>query len=192
MWPECCACFSCRFSIVRPRATGFFGQITEQLLSAEGLRPSVRVSGQDNGCCLCLVEDGGERTFLSAHGAEYRFDPQWLKDLDPASLDYVYVCGIELEEPTKGDAGLASLASRSAGFFAPGARLSHLDDACWQAIAACRPILHLNEAEAFWLSGMHEIRAAAQTLRQRFNNAVIITCAQRGAVSLRRCRGFFM
>ena len=83
-----------------PTGDGIFGQITEQLLSAEGLRPSVRVSGQDNGCRLCLVEDGGERTFLSAHGAEYRFDPQWLKDLDPASLDYVYVCGIELEEPT--------------------------------------------------------------------------------------------
>lgn len=165
-----------------PTGDGLFGQITEKLLNEEGLQPTVRVKGQDNGCCLCLVEDSGERTFLSTHGAEYGFDEQWLADLDPAQLDYIYICGIELEEPT----GLAMLnwIHTHPGpqvFFAPGARLMHLDDRRWQAIAECHPILHLNEAEVFWLSGKQEIRSAAAVLRERFKNAVIITQGAEGA-----------
>lgn len=57
----------------------------------------------------------------------------------------------------------------------------HLDDRRWQAIAECHPILHLNEAEAFWLSGKQEIRSAAAVLRERFKNAVIITQGAEGA-----------
>ena len=166
-----------------PTGDGIFGQITGKLLSEEGLSPAIVVKGWDNGCCLCLVEDSGERTFLSTHGAEHGFCEEWLADLDSAQLDYVYVCGIELEEPT----GLAMLKwlREHPGpqvFFAPGARLMHLDSSRWQAIEACRPILHLNEAEACWLSGNQSVEAAARTLRGRFGSAVIITRGELGAV----------
>ena len=58
----------------------------------------------------------------------------------------------------------------------------HLDSSRWQAIEACRPILHLNEAEACWLSGNQSVEAAARTLRGRFGSAVIITRGELGAV----------
>lgn len=166
-----------------PTGDGVFGQLTEKLLREEGLSPAVRVKGQDNGCCLCLVEDSGERTFLSTHGAEYGFCEEWLADLDPAQLDYVYVCGIELEEPS-GQAMLKWLRDHPGPqvFFAPGARLMHLDAFHWQQMEACRPILHLNEAEACWLSKTGEIEEAARTLHDRFGQAVIITRGEQGAV----------
>ena len=166
-----------------PTGDGVFGQLIEKLLREEGLSPAVRVTGQDNGCCLCLVEDSGERTFLSTHGAEYGFCEEWLADLDPAQLDYVYVCGIELEEPS-GQAMLKWLRDHSGPqvFFAPGARLMHLDALRWQEMEACRPILHLNEAEACWLSKTKEIEEAARTLHDRFGQAVIITRGEQGAV----------
>ena len=55
-------------------------------------------SDEENGCCYCLVEPDGERTFLCVHGAEYRFRAQWLSQLDPASYGWLYLCGIDLEE----------------------------------------------------------------------------------------------
>lgn len=67
-------------------------------------------------------------------------------------------------------------------FFAPGARLMHLDSSRWQAIEACRRSLNLNEAEACWLSGNQSVEAAARTLRGRFGSAVIITRGELGAV----------
>ena len=58
----------------------------------------------------------------------------------------------------------------------------HLDSSRWQAIEACRPILHLNEAEACWLSGSQSVEMAAKALRGRFGSAVIITRGEQGAV----------
>ena len=55
---------------------------------------------QENGCCYCLVEKSGERTFLSLHGAEYTFDEAWVRD---RSADWTYVCGLEIEEKNGGD-----------------------------------------------------------------------------------------
>jgi len=40
------------------------------------------------------VEDGGERTFLSDHGAEYRFRPEWFSLLSGADYSGVYLCGL--------------------------------------------------------------------------------------------------
>ena len=49
-----------------------------------------------NGCCYCLVEPDGERTFLSIHGAEYTFDAAWMGAYQAQSYDFGYVCGLEV------------------------------------------------------------------------------------------------
>ena len=40
----------------------------------------------ENGCCYCMVETGGERTFIVDHGIEYTFYETYLKNIDTASI----------------------------------------------------------------------------------------------------------
>ena len=53
---------------------------------------------QKNGCCYCLVDDSGERTFICEHGAEYFYQASWFDQLDANNYQQVYVCGLEIEE----------------------------------------------------------------------------------------------
>lgn len=91
-----------RITLASPVGAGVFGEIVERELLKEGLSISIRTE-KDNGCCYCFVEDGGERTFLSIHGGEYTFDREWMREIDSTEYDFVYVGGLEIEEPT-GDA----------------------------------------------------------------------------------------
>jgi sugar/nucleoside kinase (ribokinase family) len=61
--------------------SGLYGNRVRDALHAEGIEPFVRLE-EENGCCYCLVEPGGERTFLSLHGAEYRFSRSWMTNVD--------------------------------------------------------------------------------------------------------------
>ena len=55
-------------------------------------------SDEENGCCYCLIEPDGERTLPLRARREYRFQAQWLSRLDLDPFDWLYLCGIDLEE----------------------------------------------------------------------------------------------
>ena len=57
---------------------GVFGAFVRDQLQTLPFAQPVYLPDAANGCCYCLVEAGGERTFLSIHGAEYSFDPAWM------------------------------------------------------------------------------------------------------------------
>ena len=81
----------------------------------------------ENGCCYCLVDENGERTFLSVHGAEYTFNHEWMENIDISQISMIYVCGLEIEEPTGDD--LISWLEQHRGpqiFFAPGPRIRQI------------------------------------------------------------------
>lgn len=81
-----------------PIGSGIFANILNGLLEKENKKPWIKLDGIDNGCCICLVNKDGERTFLSRHGAEYLFNQEWLKDVNDQDLDFIYVCGLEIED----------------------------------------------------------------------------------------------
>ena len=81
-----------------PVGTGVWGDWVRSALARQNVDSAVPPVDEPNGCCYCLVEPDGERTFLCEHGAEYHFHPEWFDAL-PA-FDGVYVCGLEIEEPT--------------------------------------------------------------------------------------------
>jgi sugar/nucleoside kinase (ribokinase family) len=82
-----------------PIGGGIYGRIVEEHFAAQSINP-IAVLEKENGCCYCLVEPAGERTFLSLHGLEYSFSRKWLKNLDFSKIDSVYICGLEIEEST--------------------------------------------------------------------------------------------
>ena len=65
-------------TFISPVGGGTYGDYVAKQLKSKGIPVAIRVPEQENGCCYCLVEANGERTFLSYHGVEYTFQKDWM------------------------------------------------------------------------------------------------------------------
>lgn len=168
---------------------GVFSDFVRAHLDNAGFRGPITVPDSENGCCYCLVERSGERTFLSVHGVEYSFHAEYMDAFAGERFDYTYICGLEVEETT-GSELVAWLEEHPdiAGtvVYAPGPRGIEVDADRTERILAMHPILHLNEQEAQALAGMsgseNHILAAAQALHAKTQNMVIVTCGADGVL----------
>lgn len=169
--------------LLTQRGQGMYAEELGRLSADDPGICTVSVSGE-NGCCYCLVEADGERSFLSLHGVEYRYPMEQLSQMDLSALRFVYLCGIDLEEADA--VALLSLLGRWKQlriFFAPGPRLTHLSASCWESLYAAHPILHLNEAEAYALSNHTDVEGALRQLHARTHAPVILTMGERGSMA---------
>lgn len=168
---------------------GVFSDFVRAHLGNAGFRGPITVPDSENGCCYCLVERSGERTFLSVHGVEYSFHAEYMDAFAGERFDYTYICGLEVEEKTGGEL-VAWLEAHPdiAGtvVYAPGPRGIEVDPTRTARILALHPILHLNEQEAQSLAGMggseNHVLAAAQALHAKTGNMVIVTCGADGVL----------
>ena len=178
---------------ISPVGTGMYGDYVEKCLTQQGVPIAVHVTDKDNGCCYCLVEDNGERTFMSYHGAEYTFQKEWMEPYNSNDYDLCYICGLEIEEPT----GLNLLEYLEENknlkvFFAPGPRLMQIEKSKLDRMMALKPILHINELEAAALSGIKDIEEAGRHLHAITGNHVIITLGEQGAFCIEKDGTEFM
>ena len=173
------------YTLCSPVGGGVYGDFVAAELAKRGLPCFVRLPDVPNGCCYCIVDESGERTFLSRHGAEYLFCRDWMTDAVCAEADSAYVCGIELE----GEAGceIVSFLKARAGlkvFFAPGPRICRIPQGRLADIFALHPLLHLNEAEALAFTGESSAINAARALNSKTQSAVVVTLGKKGAYCL--------
>ena len=191
--------FGVPYILFTPIGTGAYGDFVRKELGVRGIVPPIPSPEAENGCCYCFVENTGERTFISYHGAEYRFQKEWFDALNPEEIDTVYICGLEIEEPT-GPNIVAWLEEHPdlTLYFAPGPRINRIDSALLDRIFALHPVLHLNEEEACSFvarqtasDGSHASQngvscepndpaGAAAALYRLTGNAVIVTLGEKG------------
>lgn len=181
-------------TFITPVGGGLYGEFVAKGLAERGFADAVMVEGE-NGCCYCLVEAGGERTFLCHRGVEYTFDPQWLAAYAGSDFARVYVCGLEVEA-ANGQALVDYLAAHPEReiWFAPGPRLLAIAPERLRQLLSLSPCLHLNEQEALALSGIlaaegqraSDAAAAARQIQAVTDNTVIVTLGERGAWVLER------
>lgn len=171
------------FDLFVPVGQGMYGDFVFQELQKQGLQSLIPRGNEENGCCYCMVDQQGERTFLSYHGAEYRFHKEWFSLLDPAKYDQVYVCGLELEEAS-GQHILTHLkqAQYQTIYFAPGPRICHIAPSRMQAMLDLHCVLHLNEQEALAYTSCSSIIQAINDLYEKTQNTVIITSGEKGCL----------
>ncbi len=93
--------FGVPYTLFSPIGTGAYGDFVRTRLRERNIDTPIPTPDQDNGCCYCFIEKGGERTFISYHGAEYRFRREWFSLLNPEEIESVYICGLEIEEEKK-------------------------------------------------------------------------------------------
>ena len=171
-----------KVDFISPVGTGIYGDFVRAELDKLGIQSPISVAGA-NGCCYCFIESDGERTFLSDHGVEYGFQKEWLQSLELESYDAIYLCGLEVEEPTGME--LIQSVSKLEGqvIFAPGPRGLLIPKDRLEAIYDLQPILHLNEVEAKAFSACEEIPEAAKKLHQRTGQLVVVTLGEKGAIA---------
>lgn len=160
---------------------GVFGPFVREALASQGYATMIDLPDQQNGCCYCFVEKNGERTFASVHGAEYTFDPLWMKPYEDHFFDYGYVCGLEIEEFT-GEKLVSWLETAKIGtlFYAPGPRGVRVKKELTDRLYALHPVLHINSSEAKALSGFDCLDDALRALHQKTGNTVIATMGADG------------
>ncbi len=184
--------FHAPHTFLSPVGGGTYGDFVLKELKKQGREVPVYLPEQENGCCYCLVEATGERTFLSYHGAEYTFQKEWMEDYPASDYSMVYLCGLEVEEPT--GSNLVEYLEEHPDLpicFAPGPRGVRIKDGKLERIFALSPMLHINELEAEALSGVGDIHDAAKKLQDITHNTVIITLGERGTYCLEQNGGSY-
>ncbi len=185
------------YTFITPIGTGVYGDYIRKSFIERQLPIHVNADSE-NGCCYCLVDANGERTFLSVHGAEYTFHQEWMENIDLSEISMIYVCGLEIEEAT-GDKLISWLEEHRGPqlFFAPGPRVRQIGAEKMKRLYQLKPILHINEEEAFELSYLicsdfHpdvdfsavSLLDAARTIQSSTHNTVIITKGGKGSCCL--------
>ena len=178
------AYFDVPYLLFSPIGTGIYADyIRKELAGMEVTRAELNPD-EPNGCCYCLVEDDGERTFICDHGTEYKFKEEWYKNLDPDDFDCAYICGLEIEEDT-GDFIIDFLENSHIPFyFAPGPRINEIEKRKMNRIFSLNPILHVNKTEAVTFTEMDSIYNAAEKLTDMTENTVVITDGENGSFCL--------
>ena len=172
-------------TLFAPVGSGVWGDWVRHALAARGVQPAIPPVDRPNGCCYCLVEPDGERTFLCEHGAEYFFEPQWFDGLPQERYDGVYLCGLEVEEST-GDVLLNYLETHRPGrlCFAPGPRICRIPPERMARLLALSPLMHLNESEALQFTCADTVEEAAWRIHGVTGGDVVITMGADGAYVL--------
>ena len=179
--------------------SGRFSDQARAALAAEGIVLAQRpVAEADLGVCVVMVDDGGERTFVTSTGAEGRLRPQQLASVSVTSADLVYVTGYSLMHKANRAALLSWLPGIAARvLFDPGPLAAEIPAGVLEALLPSFAVLSCNATEARALSGSDTIEAAAAKLAGRLTTgaAVVVRDGPGGCVlacegEIRRIAGF--
>ena len=143
-------------------------------------------SDLDVGFCVVLVEASGERTFVTAPGAELTLSSQDLAAVTPAAGDYVFLSGYSLVYPEIGPAVAAWIARLSSDVvvaFDPAPRVLDIEAGILDPVLARTDWLLLNTVEAMALSGEEEMGDVIEVLLTvSGRRGIVIHADERGCV----------
>lgn len=174
--------FSAPYSLCTAVGGGIYGNFVLEKLKERGVTIYVRRPEGENGCCYCMVEDGGERTFIVDHGIEYTFYESYLDNIDTESIDSVYICGLEVEEYT--GMNIIEYLKKHPEYqiyFSPSPRIMKIDPTRMGEVLKLHPIVHLNEKELLEFTKEDTVEQGARTMYDKTKSPVIVTLGERGS-----------
>ena len=179
---------------------GPFAEVARASLDREGIAVGVRARGDvDLGICVVLVDASGERTFVTASGAELTLGARDLVDVGVRAPDVVYLSGYNVVYPEVSRSvvpWVSELALPIRVAFDPGPRVRDIDPHVLGALLARVDWLLCNAEEARVLSGEEDVARGARALQARWGcEHVVVRDGARGCFSahgaaLRRAEGF--
>ncbi|MGW1208189.1 PfkB family carbohydrate kinase [Streptomyces sp. NPDC002499] len=155
--------------------TGPYGDLVRTALAAEGIATLLPVrTDRDTGFTVALVDDGGERTFVTSFGVETDLTPADTRTIAGglSDGDLLQLSGYALVLPGTGPllAGLtAGLPADVTLCLDPGPLVADIPDEVLAPVLARTDWLSVNAREARLMSGLPEPGAAADALRGRLS-----------------------
>ena len=150
---------------------GPFSDIAREALRGDDIDTPIGADPlHDIGFCLVLIDDQGERTFVTSKGAELGVAAADLATVRPASSDYVYLSGYNLVYPeimTTVTTWIERLEKDVVVAFDPGARVMDIDEGALRSILSRGDWLLCNAAESLALSGEASLERAMDALLAR-------------------------
>jgi len=171
--------------------TGPFGELVRAALRSEGVEVLLPpVADADTGFDIVVVDDGGERTFLTVAGAEARLSREALDGVPVLARDAVHVSGYGLVHPVSGPAiasWLARVPPESTVLFDPGPLVGDIPPAALDRVTARADWWSSNLREALIASGEADGRAAAVWLAgRRARRGAIVRTGPEGCIVAQR------
>lgn len=173
----------CECQLCVPVGTGMYGNLIEEQMKKDGYRVLIKDEQQDNGYCLSLVEDDGERSFITVKGLEGCFKPEWFEQIDMDEFDNIYVAGYQV----CGESGhvignwLETQKDKNI-YFAPGPVIRDIADDVMEQIMSVHPVVHLNDKEAFELARGENLEECLMGIFERNKNLVFVTLGEKGVM----------
>ena len=167
-----------------PHGTGVFGDLVRATLAREGIGLACPANPDvDTGWTVALIEPDGERTFVTATGADGIVTREALANVAHTAGDAVYVSGYDLAYPDAGAAIAEHVAGLPAGVFVvfdPGPLAGDIATARLEGVVGAAAVTSLNERELELLGGAGRMLALAP--------ALVVRQGGRGATLHRRDR----
>lgn len=173
--------FGVEHDLFVPVGQGMYASIISDNLKGLGYDILVKDEEMDNGYCLCLVEEDGERTFITVKGMEGKFKESWFKGISPEDYDMIYLAGYQV----CGQSGkvlsvwLQGMRDKTV-LFAPGPVITQIEKDVMESICSVNPILHLNEKEALDYTEKDTMESCLKALYELNHNLVIMTMGGSG------------
>ncbi|HEY4268810.1 MAG TPA: PfkB family carbohydrate kinase [Galbitalea sp.] len=148
--------------------TGYFGDLVRSSLAAAAIETLVPIDGaRDSGYDLALVDDGGERTFVTVFGAEAELTTSAVESIETRPGDLVLVSGYGLLPSTNGGVlgpWLDALDASHTVLLDPGPLVAEISPEVWALANARADWMSCNEREAVLLTGKGSVATAADIL----------------------------
>jgi sugar/nucleoside kinase (ribokinase family) len=148
--------------------TGPFSSIAREQLGREDIAVEVAAEpASDIGFCLVMVDEQGERTFITAPGAEGTLRTSDLAGLDIASGDYVFLSGYNFVYPALGAViapWVAALADGVVVALDPGPRVRDIVPEMLRSVLSRADWFLCNADEATQLTGVAGSQESASAL----------------------------
>jgi sugar/nucleoside kinase (ribokinase family) len=152
---------------------GPFATIAQEAMRLEDIVVATPpIDDVDTGFVVAIVEDGGERTFLTSVGAEATLSTSQLDELYVTESDFVYFSGYALLHESNARALLGFLTQIPAAtcfLFDPGPIVSEISASMLDAVFERVDWFSCNQREAFLLADSADPAEAARGLRARMN-----------------------
>ena len=175
--------FNIDYTPFLPIGTGQYGAILKESLQSMDITSILNLNEGENGHCYTLIEDGGERTFITISGVEGEFKREWFQKVEGESYTHAYISGYSL----LGDSGeniinYLELHPYIKVVFAPGPRIDTITPELLSRILKLFPIIHINHEEIKFLSAHLELEKQLIDIYNKTNELVIVSLGEKGAM----------
>lgn len=165
--------------------TGYFGDLVRAALAGAGIETLLPVTpGSDSGHDIALVDDGGERTFVTVFGAEAELTAGQVASITLRAGDLILVSGYGLLAATNGAVlapWIVDLPASHTVLLDPGPLVGDLEPAVLEAVLGRVDWLSCNEREAMILTGEADPETAIGILSRR-NAGVLVRLGAEGCL----------